>query len=209
MTDPPNFGVYVYAYKFFATFEDSGLGTFAHEILHPLVERNLKDRPQWAMEGIPAFFEKFYGHWQNDELVTCWGYQNPWRIQQLGTNLTQLDLKLIIADSDSSTRFSWIERNESSCRMASVFLWQQGQFKHFLNLIAAHDKAGYPTYFEAAMQMPLNQILPLWQDYLNNVATHRTKILHLPASCIFDDESTFDTFMLMNDISTTQPKTTP
>jgi hypothetical protein len=93
--------------------------------------------------------------------------------------------------------------------MASVFLWQQGQFKHFLNLIAAHDKAGYPTYFEAAMQMPLNQILPLWQDYLNNVATHRTKILHLPASCIFDDESTFDTFMLMNDISTTQPKTTP
>lgn len=54
--DPPNFGVYVFKYKFFATYEDSGLGTFAHEILHPLVERNLKDRPQWAMEGIPTFF---------------------------------------------------------------------------------------------------------------------------------------------------------
>ena len=69
IADPPNFGVYVFRYKFFATYEDSGLGTFAHEILHPLVERNLKDRPQWAMEGIPTFFEKFYGYWKGDELV--------------------------------------------------------------------------------------------------------------------------------------------
>jgi hypothetical protein len=83
IADPPNFGVYVYRYKFFATYEDSGLGTFAHEILHPLVERNLKDRPQWAMEGIPTFFEKFYGYWQGGELTAFWGYQNPWRIQQL------------------------------------------------------------------------------------------------------------------------------
>ncbi len=36
IADPPNFGIYVYAYKFFATYEDSGIGTFAHEILHPL-----------------------------------------------------------------------------------------------------------------------------------------------------------------------------
>jgi len=43
--DPPNFGIYLPAHKLFATYEDSGLGTFTHEILHPLVERNLKDRP--------------------------------------------------------------------------------------------------------------------------------------------------------------------
>jgi hypothetical protein len=206
IADPPNFGVYVYAYKFFATYEDSGLGTFAHEILHPLVERNLKDRPQWAMEGIPTFFEKFYGYWKADELTIYWGYQNPWRIQQLQTNLTQLDLKQIIADTDSPAHFSWVESNESSCRMATVFLWQQGRFKRFLNLIAAQDKAGYPTYFEAAMEMPVEKIVPLWQNYLNDVAARRTKIMLLPTSKIFDNEVIFQSFVKSNDISLEQPK---
>jgi hypothetical protein len=65
-------GVFLYKYNLFATYEDSGLGTFAHEIMHPLVERNLKDRPEWAIEGIPTFFEKFYGYWRGDELIVNW-----------------------------------------------------------------------------------------------------------------------------------------
>jgi len=119
--DPPNFGIYIPSYKLFATYEDSGLGTFAHEILHPLVERNLKDRPAWALEGIPTFFEKFYGYWKDKELTAYWGYQNPWRIQQLGSNLTQLDLKQVIADPKRSDASSKVERTESDWRMASVF----------------------------------------------------------------------------------------
>jgi hypothetical protein len=205
IADPPSFGVYVYRYKFFATYEDSGLGTFAHEILHPLVERNLKDRPQWAMEGIPTFFEKFYGYWKDGELVAYWGYQNPWRIQQLGNNLAQLDLNQVIADPKETEASSAVERSESSWRMASVFLWQQGRFKRFLNLIATHDKTGYPTYFEAAMEMPVEKILPLWQDYLNDAAAHRTKILQLPASSIFEDGIAFTNFVNANGISLEQP----
>ena len=205
IADPPNFGIYVFRYKFFATYEDSGLGTFAHEILHPLVERNLKDRPPWAMEGIPTFFEKFYGYWKDGKLVTYWGYQNPWRIQQLGNNLSQLDLKQVIADPKATGASSEVERSESSWRMVSVFLWQQGRFKRFLNLIATHDKAGYPTYFEAAMEMPIEKILPRWQDYLDDVAAHRTKILLLPASNILDDQTGFESFVKAHDISVEQP----
>src|SRR5262249_4571125 len=81
----------------FARYEDSGLGTFAHEIMHPLVERNLRDRPPWAIEGIPSFFEKFYGYWRDGELVVNWGFQNPWRIKELGANLARLDLPTILA----------------------------------------------------------------------------------------------------------------
>jgi hypothetical protein len=202
MANPPGFGFYNYDFKFFATYEDSGLGTFSHEILHPLVERNLKERPPWAMEGIPTFFEKFYGYWKSNQLEVCWGYQNPWRIQQLGYNLSELDLKEIVNDSHG---FDWQEQNESSCRMVSVFLWQQGRFKRFMNLIAAHDKAGYPTYFEAAMKMPLEKILPFWQAYLNDVVTHRLKNLSLPLSQIFENESTFEGFVKANNISITQP----
>src|SRR5262249_23465008 len=34
----PTMGGFLYKYNLFATYEDSGLGTFAHEIMHPLVE---------------------------------------------------------------------------------------------------------------------------------------------------------------------------
>jgi hypothetical protein len=207
MDDPPNFGIYLPEYKLFATYEGSGLGTFAHEILHPLVERNLKNRPLWAREGIPTFFEKFYGYWQNDELVVSWGYQNPWRIEQLGQNLTRLDLKKVIADPERNLPLSQLSRQESNWRVAAMFLWEQGRFKRFLKLIAAHDQAGYPTYFEAALEMPIEKILPLWQDYLNDVAARRTKIMRLPVSQIFEDEAAFQTFAKTNEITLAQPKT--
>ena len=89
--------------------------------------------------------------------------------------------------------------------MVSVFLWQQGRFKRFLDLIAAQDKAGYPTYLEAAMEMPIENILPLWQDYLNDAAAHRVKNLQLPVSSIFEDGMTFTNFMNANGISLEQP----
>jgi hypothetical protein len=203
---PPNFGIYLYKYKLFATYEDSGLGTFAHEILHPLVERNLKDRPLWAMEGIPTFFEKFYGYWKNDDLVVYWGFQNPWRIQQIGSNLMQLDVQKFMTHLDPATQFNYVEKEESTWRMGAVFLWEQGRFKRFLSLIASHDLAGYSTYFEAAMEMPVEKIQPIWQSYLNDVSARRTRILLLPISQVFTNEAAFQGFAKTNDISLEQPK---
>jgi hypothetical protein len=204
--EPPNFGMYVPPFKLFATYEDSGIGTFTHEILHPLVESNLTARPLWAMEGIPTFFEKFYGYWKDHELVVFWGFQNPWRIAQIGTNLTHLDLRAIISESPSSTNFRLVERSESNLRMASVFLWEQGCFRRFLTLIARHDKAGYPTYFEAAMGMQVEQILPLWQNYLDRAAARRTEILSLPLSTICDDETSFWNFATAHGLPLDQPR---
>ena len=150
VSDPPNFGIFLYRYNLFATYEDSGLGTFAHEIMHPLVERNLKDRPIWAIVGIPTFFEKFYGYWQSNELVVNWGSQNPWRIEMLGTNLVQLDLKEIVSTMETPGKY-----RESDRRLVSVFLWEQGKFKQFLQLIKNREKNGYDSYFEATMGMPI------------------------------------------------------
>jgi hypothetical protein len=194
ISDPPDFGIYVTPLKLFATYEDSGLGTFAHEIMHPLVERNLPDRPAWALEGIPTFFEKFYGFWTNADLVVQWGFQNPWRIDQLATNLTTLDLKQIVSYKAQQSAYSQLQNYESMQRMVSMFLWRQGRFKRFLQLVATREKNGYPTYFEAAMEMPIERILPLWQDYLNNVATKRIEIMLLPASTIFNSHAAFRGF---------------
>jgi len=188
--DPPGFGIYLSPpHKLFATYEDSGLGTFAHEIMHPLVERNLKDRPVWAMEGIPGFFEKFYGYWQQDELIVQWGFQNPWRIHALGTNLVWLDLKAILSNREYQTQY-----NQSDLRMVSMFLWEQGKFKRFIQLIERAEKNGYKSYFEAAMDMPVERVLPLWRNYLREVAHHEMQIMLLPPSTILNDERAFRTF---------------
>lgn len=190
VNDPPNFGLYVADEKAFVTYEDSGLGTFAHEIMHPLVEKNLKDRPLWALEGIPTFFEKFYGHWKDDQLVVHWGYQNPWRIEMLGTNLTHLDLKSLL-----TTRNPLGQYHASDLRMVSMFLWEQGKFQRFLQLIQKRDKNGYDSYFEAALGMPIKEIIPLWNTYLGDVAARRNNIMRLPPSNVLNDEMTFQKFI--------------
>ncbi len=194
---PAGFGIYLYSNKLLATYEDSGLGTFTHETLHAFVEKDLTHRPAWADEGIPTFFEKFYGYWKDDELVLFWGFQNPWRIEELGSNLTQLNLREIISDQNP-------ERDESKVRMVSLFLWQQGKFRRFLKLIAANDNGGYTSYFEAAMEVPLARIIPLWQDFLVDVARRRAAILSLPVSTVFDSEEAFQSFAKLHSISTEQ-----
>ncbi len=187
VSDPPSFGIYFPAFKVFATYEGSGLGTFAHEIMHPLLDRNLQDSPMWAVEAIPAFFEKFIGYWDGDKLVAQWGYQNPWRIELIGDKLTGLDLKRIIADRRPVTNF-----NNSERRLVTVFLWRQGKFERFLRLLAGRNHNGYGSYFEAAMGMPLKDIVPLWQEYLSEIAEHRADIKRVPVSVVLPNQAAFE-----------------
>jgi hypothetical protein len=189
VAEPPNFGMYLSEKKMFITYEGSGLGTFAHEIMHPLVERNLPDRPVWAREGIPTFFEKFYGFWQNDQPTIYWGYQNPWRVEMLGTNLTRLNLKDILATKNPQGQF-----HESDLRMVSLFLWKQGKFHRFLELIQSHNKRGYDSYFEAAFGLPIERIAPLWEIYLRQVAADQSEINRLPPSALLENEKAFARF---------------
>jgi len=58
------------------------------------------------------------------------------------------------------------------------------------------------------MEMPVEKIIPLWQDYLNGVAAQRMKILRLPPSAVFNDETIFTSFVKTNDISLAQPTAT-
>lgn len=196
--DPSDFGIYLFSRKLLATYEDSGLGTFAHEALHPLVEENLPYRPAWAVEGVPTFFEKFYGYWNGGQLVLYWGFQNPWRIRELEPELTQLDLKRIVSEDGKP------EQSESKLRMAAVFLWEQGRLRRFLRLVAANNRLGYPTYFEAAMGVSMGEIAPIWQSYLESIEQNRAEMLPLPPSTVLRDEAEFQVFVKTHSISLNQ-----
>jgi hypothetical protein len=171
-----------------ATYEDSGLGTFTHVIVRALVERALPDCPSWAVEGLPAFFEKFLGYWDGGRLVVNWGYQSPWRLQVLGDSLQRLELARVVASDDRSPGGA----GGSEARLVAVFLWQHGRLQRFLQLVAARDRAGFASYFEAAMQRPLPEIGPLWQAYLAELVAHRAAALSTPPSTVYADRPAFE-----------------
>ena len=189
--DPPNWGMYFSDPGLFVTFEDSGIGTFAHEIMHPLVGRNIPDCPVWATEAIPAFFEKFFGYWDRDRIVAQWGYQNPWRVEALGARMATLELSRILSDPRPVTEYANSER-----RLLSMFLWEHGKFRLFLKLVKDQKCLGYRSYFEAALGKPLEEIEPIWKKYLANITANRTAIRRIPASAVFPDRASYETTIL-------------
>lgn len=181
-------GTYLPTLGVLATYEDSGLGTFTHLIVRALVERALPGCPSWAVEGLPAFFEKFLGYWDGDRLVVQWGYQSPWRLQALGDRLEGLELARVVASDDRSPSGA----GGSEARLVAVFLWQHGRLQRFLRLVAARDRAGFASYLEAAMDRPLAELVPLWQAYLAELAAHRAAALRIPPSAVYPDRAAFD-----------------
>lgn len=74
--------------------------------------------------------------------------------------------------------------NNSDRRLVTVFLWQQGKLERFLRLIAARDRAGFRSCFEAAMGKPLKEVEPLWQAYLAEIVAHRAEVMRVPGSTV-------------------------
>jgi len=194
--NPPSFGIYLTEYKLFATYEESGLGTFAHEIMHPLITKNFPKRPVWADEGIPSFFEKFFGYWNSNELVLSFGYQNPWRIHELGEKIDELDLKSILYRTGNNYS---INKN-SDLRMVSIFLWRQGKFQRYMDLLGRNDRGAYGTFFEAAFEKKLEEIEPLWRQYLRETKINRSYIFRIPPSKVFDNKEAYDSFIVFNQL---------
>ncbi|OGT19774.1 MAG: hypothetical protein A2V90_04360 [Gammaproteobacteria bacterium RBG_16_57_12] len=181
---PSEYGMYLGDKNLFVTYDGSGLGTFSHEIMHYVIDTMLPECPAWAIEGIPAFFEKFYGYEENGQLQLKWGYQNPWRIQAMGERVPRLKLRTVLYGSDDT----------SEKRLLSVFLYQQGKLQTFLDLVRQADKKGFRTYVEAAFAKPLYEIEGEWQAYLNAIHANRDKIYQLPLSMYFPAAHEFAVF---------------
>jgi hypothetical protein len=186
------FGIYLPRFNGFVTREDSGYGTFAHEILHPLIAANLKKIPRWADEGLPSFFEKFFGYYDNNSAVMYFGFQNPWRIEKLGDKLLSLDLKDIV---NFGQKYGTSEK-----RLVSVFLYKNGKLIKFIDAVKTNNKNGYKTFFEAAFEKNMQDITPLWKTYLKEIIRDREKILKIPMSRVFDSKESFESFMKTNDL---------
>lgn len=187
VNNPPSFGMYLPRIRGFVTREDSGFGTFTHEIMHPLIGTNLPNAPVWAQEGIPTFFEKFFGYWDGKKLVLEFGFQNPWRIEKLGDKIISLDIEAIVNAKQ--------DYDQCEQRMIAVFLYRHGKFKKFLDLIRTNQKNGYNTFVEAAFEKKMSKLKPLWKQYLAEVCRERPQIRKISTSQVFESREQFETFM--------------
>jgi hypothetical protein len=178
-------GAYHARYRAFFTHGNAGWGTFTHEILHPLVDSSLPRVPSWAVEGIPAFAERFYGYEQNGELHVQWGYPSPWRIQELEGRLTRLNLEEILGGSGSVSEAS----------LVCIFLNKQGKWKSFLDLVQKNEKNGYPSFLEAALGMPRGEVEPRWREFLDGLENKKQELYRTPTTKIFPTEGEYNEFM--------------
>lgn len=180
-------GLFLTGMDSFLTYEDAGYGTFAHEIMHPLARVNLVSAPPWTQEGIPAFFEMFFGYWSRNKLVLRFGFHNPWRIWQMGEKILSLDLESIVkAKQDYGTSEKW---------MVAQFLHKHGKLKEYMKLAGSHRKNGYSTFIETAFNKRMFRIIPEWEKFLHDVYNSRDQIFRIPKSEIFDSKKQYDRFM--------------
>ncbi len=189
----PGYGMYLPQRGGFVTYENAGLEAFAHEIIHTLMLHKSHSFPVWANEGIPSFFEKFFGYWEGDKLCLDFGFQSSWRIDKMRRTIVQLDLERMIRHGRNFTT--------SEKRLVSMFLFQQGKLKTYLDLVKVRQKKGYNTFVEAAFERELTELVPLWQQYLRDVYENRTHICGIPDSQVFDSKDEYDFFLIYQDLN--------
>lgn len=188
---PGSFGFFSPLTKSFYTFQGSGFGTLTHELMHPLLKANLPNLPGWGEEGIPTFFEKFFGYWDDGKLVIETGYQSSWRIDELGDDLTRLKLKEIVEEPS---------KNQSELRLASVFLGKYGLLKNYLQLVKNKNKKGFGSYYEAAFGKRFSDIESLWKDYLYDIDLHKGQLEQIPPSQVFESKKDYERFIREYDL---------
>jgi hypothetical protein len=60
--------------------------------------------------------------------------------------------------------------------------------------------------FEAAMALPMKDILPVWRQYLEAIQARRAEIMRIPLSEIFENEARFMRFVNTNGLAITSGK---
>ena len=175
------------------TYARSGPGTICHELMHKVLE-DIPFLDSWAVEGIPALFEKFYGYPEGDGLHLLLGAQNPWRIKALGTTLEEQrlvdDLSILYSDQD-----------ESRARLIAVFLYRENKLQRYLELSKSGQIGDYPTMFEATMKAHATELEPKWHEYLKAIGDNRDFVMSAPANEIFPTRQAFENADALHNLS--------
>jgi len=199
-------GVFITDKNSVVTYDGAGVGTLLHEVMHKFLY-NTKAHDFWADEGIPSFFERFYGYLYKDgqdapqNLFLQTGY--PDAGSQFWMRITKRTLKL--SQIVSSARYA-DPGNEDAQRLVALFLNSQHKLKRFLELTFNASRGKYKYFIEAVFDKPLSELNPLFDDYLASLNKNQETLDKLPPSEIFDSKEDFDQFVKAHYILAPQVK---
>lgn len=182
-------GIYQHSYNSLFTYDGSGLGTLTHEMMHKVLYASFPSTENWAVEGLPSFFEKIFGYSDESASEFLVGYQNPWRIKALGDSLPSISLRQQVFQKVYKS-----SKYESEERLVSMFLNRHALLPKYFQLAQMGSKGRFNTYLEAAFNRDLTEIEPLWQDYLLSIKHRSAIIAKVPMSDVFWNREEFDKF---------------
>ncbi len=179
-------GTYIPERNALVTHEESGLGTFGHILMYPILGDKLRHAPYWTKSGIPTLFEKIYGYVIGNDLKIRYGYHNPWRIKKLG-NISDINLSEIINEREAEHR----NANKHKQQIVIMFIYQNGVFPRYLSLLTSNSKGDYKTFIEAAFEKEMPELKIIWKKYLANIERNKQQILETPPSQMFNSKKEF------------------
>jgi hypothetical protein len=100
-----------------------GIGTLTHELIHPLVEADFPEAPDWLNEGIASLFEHFYFSGPG-EIHGAKNWRHPRLVQALRSEQERTDasLQAIFALSDEQFRGDKEDLNYAAARYLCQWL---------------------------------------------------------------------------------------
>lgn len=105
---------------------DTGYGTLAHELVHPLAAADFPDIPSWFNEGFASLYEQS----NSKDDGTIYGLVN-WRLPGLQKSLDEVDLATLMKTSTREFYGRGSGLNYAAARYLCMYLQEQGQLPAF------------------------------------------------------------------------------
>ncbi|MCA9596692.1 MAG: hypothetical protein KC776_25420 [Myxococcales bacterium] len=149
-----------------------GIGTLTHELVHPLVEADFPEAPDWIDEGIASLFERFslprageiHGgkNWRHPRLINAW--RSP-------KERDAAQLPALFGMSDATFRGAREDLHYAMARYLCQWLDAQGKlwpFYHRFRDDFATDPTGRSA-FAAVVGMSPEEAHPAWQRWVRGL----------------------------------------
>lgn len=104
-----------------------GVGTLTHELVHPLVETDFPNAPDWINEGIASLFERFYFP-KPGEIGGAKNWRHPRLVRALGSKHERAvaSLPALFAMDDATFRGDLEDLNYATARYFCQWMDQEG-----------------------------------------------------------------------------------
>jgi len=135
-----------------------GIGTLTHELVHPLVEADFPDAPDWINEGIASLFEQFHLP-KPGEIRGSKNWRHPRLMAALGSPAERehASLPALFAMSDDVFRGKREDLNYATARYLCQWLDQRGLLWPFYQRWRdgyASDPTGEKAFVEVVGETP-------------------------------------------------------